>query len=381
MRSIWFQRLAILATILAFVVIVFGAFVRLSDAGLSCPDWPTCYGKATWPAAHEIDQANSEFTTRAVDSTRAWREQVHRHLAGVLGILVLLLAVWANSADARRRWRTVIGAALVATSVILYILKYYAYSPLFAAVGLVLILSLILWPTKLVLARWTAAALFVVILQALLGMWTVTLLVKPLIVTLHLLGGLTTLALLTWISVRARAKSLMHAPRSYGIAPSWRRWITMALLVLGIQITLGGWVSTNYAALACPDFPTCQNSFSPTTDFHQGFVLWRGIGVNYEGGVLDGPARVAIHLSHRGFAIVALIMIGTLGFLLWRRRLAGWLAPALLVLLVAQISLGIANVMLGLPLWTAVLHNAVAALLLITLLLILARTRVFRRGL
>lgn len=316
-------RLGCAATLLTLCVVVLGAWVRLSDAGLGCPDWPGCYGHLDVPRAEaEVDAANQVWPERPVDTAKAWKEMVHRYVAGALGLLIAAIAVVAL----RRRRRGV-------------------------PVGLPL------------------ALVALVIFQALLGMWTVTLLLKPLIVLAHLLGGLTVLALLGWLT-------LAHAPRLPAMPhPRWlRRLAVFALLVLGVQITLGGWTSTNYAALACPDLPTCQGEWWPETDFDSAFVPWHGLGIDYEGGILDGPARTAIHLTHRLGAIVAALVIGALALACMHparatalRRAGGVIA----LLLTLQIGLGLANVAWLLPLSVATAHNGGAALLLLALLALL----------
>lgn len=323
-------RLGCAATLVTLCVVVLGAWVRLSDAGLGCPDWPGCYGHLDVPRVEsEVDAANRIWPERPVDTAKAWKEMVHRYVAGALGLLIAAIAAVAVR---RRRTRGV-------------------------AIGLPLTL------------------LGLVIFQALLGMWTVTLLLKPLIVLAHLLGGLTVLALLAWLT-------LSHAPRLPRIPhPRWLfRLAVLALLVLGVQITLGGWTSTNYAALACPDLPTCQGEWWPETDFDSAFVPWHGLGIDYEGGILDGPARTAIHLTHRLGAVVAALVIGALAVACMQparpralRRTGGVLA----VLLCAQLGLGLANVAWLLPLSVATAHNAGAALLLLALIALL---RAFTRS-
>lgn len=374
-----FHRIAWLAVALAFGVIVFGAFVRLSNAGLSCPDWPTCYGRAAWPTAAAQAAGHAATAIRPVEPHKAWREQVHRHLAATLGLLVLALALLA----ARRRrfgvpW--IVGAAaLIAVGVPLYMRGQHALAFALAASGEALLLAAALRWAKLLPgaeddqspAPVAALALTTVVFQALLGMWTVTWLLKPIVVMGHLLGGLLTFALLAWLAWRAT-----DAPIRLAQAVSLRRWAAAVLALLALQIALGGWTSANYAALACGnDFPTCVGRWWPPHDFREGFVLWRGIGVDYEGGVLDGEARIAIHLAHRLMAVVAFAALIAFAVRLWRTAgMRGW--GALLALLaVAQVALGIANVKLGLPLGTAVLHNAGAALLLFVLTSLLARVR------
>ncbi len=367
-----FHRLAWIAVLLALTIVVFGAFVRLSNAGLSCPDWPTCYGRAAWPVHdHEIAQANATFE-RAVETTKTWREQFHRHLAAGLGLLILLLSLLAAR---KRSWgisSIVAAALLVAASIPAYIGAHYLAAALLVLAGqLILLVDAKRW-SNADASRLATVTLMMVIFQAVLGMWTVTWLLKPIVVMSHLLGGLTTLSLLTWLAWgTTQGASLVQAE-----APRLRRllWIGLALLV--VQIALGGWTSSNYASLSCgPYFPKCLGEWWPTHDFREAFVLWRGIGVDYEGGVLDGPARVAIQLAHRMMAVlvvghllvVSLRMLRTPGLLFW--------GIALLLLVLAQVGLGIANVMLGLPLWVATAHTAGAALLLFVVVGLLARLR------
>jgi cytochrome c oxidase assembly protein subunit 15 len=309
------------ALVLALIVVVLGAYVRLSDAGLGCPDWPGCYGHLGVPgSADEVSRANSNFPHRPVASAKAWKEMIHRYAAGGLGLLLLFGAFMSVRHRQVRRLSAQVPVLLV---------------PL-------------------------------VVAQALLGMWTVTLLLKPLVVTAHLLGGMTILALVSWCLLQVTGSGAMTI-RSSGPGVSA---VVVALIVLFAQLFLGGWTSANYAALACPDLPLCQGSWWPEADFRQAFVLWRGLGIDYEFGVLDAPARTAIHLTHRLGAVLTFAVVGLIGFRavcagVTRTRVAGTLV---LLALVIQVLLGISNVRLGLPLWSAVAHNAVAALLLMSLI-------------
>ncbi len=371
-----FHRIAWLAVVLAASVIVFGAFVRLSNAGLSCPDWPTCYGKAAWPTAANQVADHAATAIRAVEPSKAWREQFHRMLAGTLGLLVLSLALLAT----RKRpqgWLHVLGAAsAVAIAIPLYMRGMHVAASGFAIAGeLSLLVGAMRWSDASSkssdLARASTLTLAVIIFQALLGMWTVTWLLKPIVVMGHLLGGLLTFSLLTWMAWRATGIPLRIAD-----APKLRKLLIIGIVLLGIQIALGGWTSANYAALACgPEFPKCAGAWWPAHDFREGFVLWRGIGVDYEGGVLDNAARVAIQLVHR---LMALLVFGHLLMvslrLLRNPGLRGW-GSLLLALLLTQVGLGIANVMLSLPLHVAVAHNAGATALLFVLVTLLARVR------
>jgi cytochrome c oxidase assembly protein subunit 15 len=312
-------RLGGAATVVALCVVVLGAWVRLSDAGLGCPDWPGCYGHVDVPAgAGERAAAQAAYPERPLEPAKAWKEMVHRYAAGALGLLVAALAA---VAVARRRRGVAPGLPV--------------------------------------------ALLALVIFQALLGMWTVTLLLKPIIVLAHLLGGLALLAGLTWLT-------LSHAPRVPNLVhPPWLRgWVLVGAGVLVLQIMLGGWTSTNYAALACPDFPTCQGEWWPETDFANAFVPWRGLGIDYAGGVLRGPARTAIHMSHRLGAVAVTVVLGGLALAcLWpgRARRVQFAGAGVLALLALQLGLGIANIVWLLPLALATAHNGGAALLVMAL--------------
>ena len=368
-----FHRIAWLAVALATCVIVFGAFVRLSNAGLSCPDWPTCYGMATWPTTPDHASAADHAATaiRPIEPSKAWREQFHRIIAGLLGVLVLALALLAT----RRRpqgWLQVIGAAvLVAIAIPLYMRGQHVAASVLAIAGEIALLAGVLRWSDTDLARTSTLTLAVIIFQALLGMWTVTWLLKPVVVMGHLLGGLTTFSLLTWIAWRATG-----IPIRSGEAGRLRRLLLIGLVLLAIQIALGGWTSANYAALACgTDFPKCAGQWWPPHDFREGFVLWRGIGVDYEGGILDNEARIAIQLAHR---LMALVVVGHLlalaARLLRSPGLRGW-GTLLGALVLLQFGLGIANVVMSLPLHVAVTHNAGATALLFVLVTLLARLR------
>ncbi len=379
MRYRHFHRIAWLACALALGVIVFGAFVRLSNAGLSCPDWPTCYGRAAWPTAAQDITNHAASAIRPLEVHKAWREQLHRMLAGSLGVLVLLLAILAARARRYGIAQIITAALLVAVSIPLYMRAQYIPASVLAGIGeAILLFAAIRWagcdsrsgPAQ-TLSSVAALTLAVIVFQALLGMWTVTWLLKPVVVMAHLLGGLSTFALLTWMAWRAT-----DVPVKLPDAKLLRRLLIVALVLLGVQIALGGWTSANYAALACgTDFPKCVGQWWPPHDFHQGFVLWRGVGVDYEGGVLDGASRIAIQMVHRIMAGVVFVYVLWLASKLMRTpgiRGAGALLGGLVL---AQVCLGIANVKLALPLNIAVLHNAGAVLLLFVLVGLLARVR------
>lgn len=327
-----FYRTALVTMALAYLVVTLGAYTRLSDAGLGCPDWPGCYGQLLVPTeGSAVENANTLYPDRPLHRGKAWKEMIHRYAAGTLGLLILALAV----AAWRRRRQP--GQPLVLPAMLF---------------GLVLF-------------------------QAALGMWTVTWLLKPVVVTAHLLGGMTILALLAWL-VGGYLLNDNVRPNLGLLLP----WCYLAVFVLAVQIALGGWTSANYAALICPEFPTCRGGvWWPPVDFKDGFVLWRGLGTDYEGGILDAAARTAIHLSHRLGAVLALLVLAALALRAWLSadHVSRVLGAVLALLLLTQIGLGIANVLLLLPLPVAVAHNATAALLLLTLMLLLRRVYSSRR--
>ncbi len=319
-----FVLLARIATVVALCVVVLGAYVRLSDAGLGCPDWPGCYGKLLGvpETAAEIEQARESYPQSRVDSAKAWKEVLHRYLAGVLGLLIFACA--ALAAVNRRAPRQPVALPL--------------------------------------------ALAVLVVFQAILGMWTVTLLLKPAIVTAHLLLGLATLALLWQLALPAGINSTGNALRN---RQRWRRLALAGVGVLVVQIALGGWTASNYAALACADFPACQQQWWPPMDFAGAFQLGGETGVNYEYGVLDNAARTAIHVTHRIGALATLLLLGgfLLALLLHKPPAALRIAAGItLALLALQTLLGVLNVTLSLPLPVAAAHNATAAALLLSLL-------------
>ncbi|MCB1653633.1 MAG: COX15/CtaA family protein [Pseudomonadales bacterium] len=319
MTTTLFRRISLLAALLALGVVVLGAYVRLSDAGLGCPDWPGCYGFIGVPQTEDqLAHAAEHFPHAPVEEEKGWNEMVHRYFAGTLGLLILLLAARAWS---QRRLQD--------------------------------------QPLKLPLF-----ILLVVIAQAAFGMWTVTLKLWPQVVTGHLLGGFATLSLLFLLTLR-----LSGVLPALAIPRRLQRWATAGLVLAIMQIALGGWVSSNYAAVACVDLPTCHGEWWPQADFANGFHLTQHIGPNYLGGQLDSEARTAIHLTHRlGAVLLTLVLLG----LAWQLRKVGMtrLAGLLLLALGVQISLGMSNVLFGLPLVVAVAHNAGGAALLLTLVLV-----------
>jgi len=314
----FYKRLTLFATLLALIVVSFGAYTRLTDSGLGCPDWPGCYGTLSVPESiDQIEKAQAVYPDSPVEVEKAWIEMIHRYIAGILGIMILVIAFM----------------SIKLRDQINYSLK---------------------WPFFL---------LGLVIFQAALGMWTVTLLLKPAVVSSHLLGGMTVLGILTF---------LMH--RSYGTHREnfvsnrfERKIIRFSLVLLFIQIALGGWTSTNYAALACTDYPTCHGSLIPEMDFSNAFTIFRELGVTSLGEPLSLEALHAIQWVHRVGAIVLLgyllfvayILKVNQGFNMWRN--------VLILVISLQFIIGIANLLLHLPIVLATLHNLGAALLVVIL--------------
>jgi len=297
--------------VLAFAVVVLGAYTRLKDAGLGCPDWPGCYGYLSVPgAAANVETAEARFPHAPFEAHKAWPEMVHRYFAGTLGLLILAVAALAI----RGRDDDL--------------------------------------PLRLPLAL-----LVLVILQAAFGMWTVTLKLWPQVVTMHLLGGIATLSLLWLLYLRLSPSTAIPA--------ALRPHALIALLAVVLQVILGGWTTSNYAALACPDFPTCHGAWWPKMDAAAGFDVFQDIGPNYLGGLLDNTARIAIHIGHRIGALLVLLAVGSLAIRLLTIDEARRLGIAVAALLLTQIALGIMNVVLTLPLPVATAHNGTGALLLL----------------
>jgi cytochrome c oxidase assembly protein subunit 15 len=318
--------LTVLTLFLTFDLVVFGAFTRLTDSGLGCPDWPGCYGEASPLAAHaEIASAEAQQPTGPVTRQKAWIEMIHRYLAMTVGVLILVQAA----------------------------LSVRARSEL---------------PFSL---AWPLATVAWVILQGLFGKYTVTLKLYPAIVTLHLFGGMALLALLAVQAERYRGQALPLGPTVRALPPA-------ALALLVVQVLLGAWVSTNYAVLACRGFPQCNGQWWPAEmDVHQGFTLLRHLGRTGEGGFLPADALVAIHWVHRLFALVVVGALLTLAVALWRHRapMARRVSLALLALLATQVGTGAANVVLHWPLLAALMHTAGAAALVLLLISLWVRAR------
>lgn len=332
------RRLAFGSVLLCLTVIILGAWVRLTDAGLGCPDWPGCYGHVTPAGAEKNDGKIESFSPGwDYDSGKAWREMIHRYAATALGLLIVLITAIA--------------------------IAYRREKPMSVVYAVVLLTT--------------------VVFQGMLGAFTVWWLVKPLVVVLHLAGGLTTLSLLfwLWLSMRRTTRVVQPVPGATRIAAldRARTAAIAATVVVGLQTLLGGWTSTNYAAVACPDLPTCQGQWWPEgMDYKDAFVLWRGLDINYTGGVLEHPARVAIHFTHRLGAIIATLAVLFAAWLAIRRapttlvRNAGYWAVGALAL---QLWIAFAMILKAFPLWLATAHNAGAALLLLAMLVLNRRLR------
>ncbi len=318
-----YRKLVYLTWFLTLDLIMFGAFVRLTDSGLGCPDWPGCYGKISpIGASQHIQEAYAAMPYGAVSFPKAWIEMIHRYVGSLLGLLIILIVYMA--------WRH---------------RKVLGNTPRLAVVTLV-----------------------AVCVQGAFGAWTVTHQLMPIIVTTHLLGGIGLLALMTWLAAREKPH-----PAVYARSASYLPWMAAGLALLFVQIALGGWVSTNYAALACMDFPTCHGEWLPSMDLHSGFSLIRGLGQLPSGEMISQQALTAIHWVHRNFAFVVFLYLGTLGFKL--RRDPGLAGPAslLLLLLLLQLLTGLTTIFFEWPLLIAVMHNGGAAGMVLVSVTLLVR--------
>ncbi|MCU4674429.1 COX15/CtaA family protein [Catenovulum sp. 2E275] len=322
------RALVRLSIVLAFVVVVLGAYTRLTDAGLGCPDWPGCYGHLTVPAEHQVEAAQAKYPNQLIEPEKAWNEMIHRYFAGSLGLLILIITL----------------AAFI---------KPYSAS----------------------IKKYSSGLLALVCFQAILGMWTVTLVLMPVIVMAHLLGGFSIFVLLVLLERKlshAQADNKTYSKIEKGRVPKFG-WLCLAVLLF--QIALGGWTSSNYAALACTQLPVCEPGWQERLDLNA-FHLISPQADTYLYGVLDYSARMTIHIGHRFWAVVTVFMLilwSLFSFQILKKQAQNTKLPvkniylfniSLLLLLAAQFSLGVANIVLSLPILVAVMHNAVALLLL-----------------
>lgn len=331
MQEKWLGFMVSITVVLALCVVMLGAYTRLTNAGLGCPDWPGCYGHMVLPGNDkEFNSAQRQFPDNPIEVTKAWTEMVHRYLAGSLALFIF-----------------VTGFTLIAR----YLKERSG-------------MERISWQIP-------AALILLVIFQAALGMWTVTMKLLPVVVMGHLLGGILIFSLL------CRLRLQMSQVRPANL-PAWHFWVGLGVVIVFCQIALGGWVSANYAGIACVGFPTCNGMWIPHLHFSEGFNLLSPAGANYQGGVLDANARVTIQFIHRMGAVVTAGYIVSLSVLLLCRvshRAIRLVACFALFLVMTQFFLGIMNVMYLLPIKIAVAHNAVAAMLMATMLMMLYLTK------
>lgn len=322
-----FQKLNWVLVFMTFDLIVFGAFTRLTDSGLGCPDWPGCYGTSNpWHAIGDIQLAQTAMPSGPVTVLKAWIEMIHRYIAMMVGALILVQLSLA--------WSKV---------------KSLGKAPLLGSVGL----------------------LGLVCIQGAFGAWTVTLKLQPIIVTLHLLLALALLACLTAYAQQAWSEK-NSAQAIARVKPLSAKLLCFALMILGSQIFLGAWVSTNYAVLACPDFPTCMGAIWPDTSWQEGFALWRPLGLTAHGESISPTALQTIHWAHRVFAIAVVLTLGFLAWNAWQEAVhrQPQLKPfvrLLILLLFLQLITGISNVVFQWPLFAALLHTAGSAALVFCL--------------
>jgi len=316
-----FKKITLFTTIMAFCLIVLGAYVRLSDAGLGCPDWPGCFGTLTVPESQmAIEKAQHTFPDQIIENDKAWKEMAHRYVAGILGLLILTIGVLAHKNKKSLKVNILVPYSLLA----------------------------------------------LVFFQAMLGMLTVTLLLKPIIVSAHLIGGMTTLAILTYICYEHFNKNSKLTLKKDVIFYMTR----FSLILIFIQIFLGGWTSTNYAGLACTDFPTCHGEWIPNMDLKNGFNIFRNLGQTFEGAPISLDALQAIQWIHRIGAVTVIIYFSYLSLTLMKYKQLRFESMLLLALIASQFVIGIANLMLHLPMVLAVSHNLIAALLVIIMTVI-----------
>ena len=326
MKKSLFFKLAFAATCLAYVVILLGAYTRLADAGLGCPDWPGCYGHVGVPKhVDDVAIANQAYPDRPVEAAKAWKEMIHRYFASALGLVIFALGIIAIRKRKEPNQALKLPVFLMA----------------------------------------------LVVFQGMLGMWTVTIKLNPAIVMSHLMGGMATLSLLWWLTLRSgRLFQLTHVVES-AYLQKLKTPALIGLVIVVLQVMLGGWTSSNYAALQCVEFPTCvAGEYLPAMNFSEGFTLWHGTDKNFEFGILSNEARVAIHTTHRIGAVITALFVIWLGLkliIMPAYRPLKNAGIALLAVVTLQFILGVSNVLLSLPLLVAVAHNAGGALLILTM--------------
>lgn len=317
------SKIVLIAVCFALFVVMLGAYTRLTNAGLGCPDWPGCYGHMIMPSESKtLGNAQAAFPENPIESTKAWTEMAHRYAAGSLGLFILFIAYQAIQAYRRQQ-------------------AFPRFVPF-------LLLGLLFF-------------------QAALGMWTVTLKLLPVVVMGHLLGGISILACLWWCYLALSSENVPQANKQLN---HFKPWIIAGFIIVFCQIALGGWVSANYAGLSCIGFPQCNGIMLPELDLTNAFNLASPIGANYQGGILNTTSRITIQFVHRIGAMVTFFYVLCLSAALIRyghTRLKK-AASIAFVLVIIQFSLGIINVMHLLPLKIAVAHNGVAALLLLSML-------------
>ncbi len=320
----YFKKLLLLTTITAFCLVVLGAYVRLSDAGLGCPDWPGCFGTLSVPESQTaIENAELNFPSQHIETAKAWKEMIHRYVAGFLGLMILLIGIISYKNKKILRVNPIVPYAIV----------------------------------------------LLVILQALLGMWTVTLLLKPIVVSAHLIGGMTTLGLLTFVTHRYWGKiqtNILKYKHEIFL-------VRFSLFVLFIQIFLGGWTSTNYAGLACTDFPTCHGNLIPNLNFNDAFDLFRDLGKLSDGSPLPLAVFETIQWIHRLGALITWLFFGYLASVILKYKTMRSLGYILLFVITAQFIVGVANLLLHLPTILAVMHTFGAASLVVLAVILNSR--------
>lgn len=387
--------LALIAVPFVFVVIALGAFTRLADAGLGCPDWPTCYGHVLWPDEHhEIAAANEAFNETPVETDKTWPEQVHRLFASALGLIslvVFFLSIRINEDKSlNKALIALVGVFMAALITRIYMMAtkmevtaaamHDNYDIIIGVVTLIAFavlaaISIKKGPSQQQPIKLPTLIVGFVILQGLFGMWTVTLKVWPQVVTTHLLGGFTMAALFWLLALRLNNQTWQLNAGGFQQIRRQIPWFWLGFAIVVVQIALGGWTTSNYAAVACPDLPTCQGKLWPDMDVAAGFNIAQGIGPNYLGGIMDNEARIAIHMAHRIGAIITTIYLMFMIGLLLRNddQQTRPLAYTITAVLFLQLLLGLSNIIFHFPLAVAVAHNAGGAVLLLTMVTLMHR--------